>query len=235
MLSLLREGLDNLEILVVDDGSTDGALATISDLRVTVLKLGANRGVAAARNAGIEVARGRYLTFLDADDLLFPGGILWRLEWLERHPEARALAGRPAGIIDAKGEPIPELKHVLHPEYQPPKLLTLDYFRKGNAYPVAMWNFLFRRDLIEEVGRFDERMEIAEDFDYLLRVLERTDIPVEFQPIVLRRLHDSNVSVTTEDGAPHLKPETIAYAQAVLDRLGVSPDQWNLWETGYTS
>jgi Glycosyl transferase family 2 len=78
--SVLEEVAVPLEVVVVDDGSTDGtadvaAAVAARDPRVTVIRLPDNQGVSNARNRGLEVARGEWLTFLDADDRLLPGGI----------------------------------------------------------------------------------------------------------------------------------------------------------------
>ena len=80
------EQLPELEVIVVNDGSTDGTLGvarSIKDPRIVIVdKL--NGGVSAARNAGIEMAKGAYITFLDADDAMAPGNLAIKLETLER-------------------------------------------------------------------------------------------------------------------------------------------------------
>jgi glycosyltransferase involved in cell wall biosynthesis len=102
------------EMLVVDDGSTDGSLALAEALaaaepRIRVLALGVNRGCAAARNAGIRAARGRFLAFLDADDLWYPQKLEVQLGYMAASGAALVFsayrridaAGRPLGTVTA--------------------------------------------------------------------------------------------------------------------------------------
>ena len=84
-----------LEIVVVDDGSTDGTLDLLQGLaeddpRIIVVRRDADHGAAAARNAGIAVARGDIVCFLDADDELYPKLIARRFAWHRTHPDAAA-------------------------------------------------------------------------------------------------------------------------------------------------
>jgi len=232
--SILAEEFPSLEVILVDDGSTDGSLETVADLPVRRLRLEKNGGIPGALNAGLKIARGRYITFLDQDDRIVPGGIRWRLDWLNAHPEVAALAGRPAGIIDENGVPVPELAHVLTPGYVMPEKLTLDFFERGGNYPAPMWNYIFHRSLIEQVGEFDETFKIACDFQYLVRVLARTDIPVVNRGIVERRLHGENLSLRRSGKVYELQPETIQECLKILAPIGVVPNEWPIWENGFT-
>jgi len=232
--SLLAEQLEECEIIVVDDGSTDGSAATIADLPVRVLRLDENQGGAAATNAGILAAHGRYLAFLDSDDLLVPDGLRWRLAWVREHPSAEILAGRPAGIIGPEGEPRDDLRHVLQPGYTPPAVITLDLYRSGRFYPVNQWLYLFRRDVFESVGLFDPATRGAYDCEFLFRVLERYSIPLVFEPVVLRRLHARNLSVDTSSPEPRLAAKTIADCERIYRRHGVPITGWGVWELGFT-
>jgi glycosyltransferase involved in cell wall biosynthesis len=227
--SLLDEQLEEVEIIVVDDASTDGSLATIADLPVRVVSLAENAGGAGATNAGIRAARGDYVAFLDSDDLLVPGGLRWRLEWVRRHPAVEIVAGRPAGIIGPDGEPRDDLRHVLDPRYTPPSVITLDFYRSGRFYPVNQWLYLFRRDVFDQVGLFDPGTRAAYDCELLFRVLSRYEIPLVFDPLVLRRLHGGNLTVS---GGAVLTATTIAECERIFARHGVPVTGWALWEHG---
>ena len=90
--SVLRQTVTDYEVIVVDDGSTDGTRQALEDVTPPVrYYFQKNRGVAAARNLGIEEARGEYLAFLDSDDLFEPGFLEAVLATFAAHPEAGAV------------------------------------------------------------------------------------------------------------------------------------------------
>jgi len=166
--SALAQTLDGVDVVVVDDGSTDDTPAVLARYgrRIRVLRQD-NRGLAAARNAGLAAARGAYVAFLDADDVLAPTKLADQLAVLKRTPTlgwtycdvlietvatgARVTAserfGYRARAVD--GWLFPELIH-------------------GNFIPAIAP--LVRRTALEETGGFDERLTALEDWDLWLRL-----------------------------------------------------------------
>jgi glycosyltransferase involved in cell wall biosynthesis len=237
VLSVLGQTVDKtaFEVIVVDDASTDESMETINDLPVRIFRLANNVGVAAPTNVGIRAARGAYLTFLDADDLMVEEALRWRLAWIKENPDQPIVAGRPAGIIDGEGRDRPEYQHVLHPKYSAPSELTLEYFKNGGAYPVPQWLYLYRREVFEKIGYLDESLTFSHDLEFLFRALKFYVVPVVFKPLVLRRLHADNTSLSQdrESGEHQLSAETIAVCKCIFAKYGIVPTQWNLWERGY--
>ncbi|MFL6786013.1 MAG: glycosyltransferase family 2 protein, partial [Sphingomicrobium sp.] len=103
--SLADQTLENIEIIVVDDGSSD-ASAEVAERaggqRVRVIRHSHNRGIPAARNTGLQAAAGKYIAWLDSDDLARPQRLQRQASFLEKHPEI-AFVGSSAGRIDSNG------------------------------------------------------------------------------------------------------------------------------------
>src|SRR5215212_9338337 len=108
--SVLSQSYKNFEIIVVDDGSSDNTSEVASSYEEVRLVRQENRGLSAARNAGITHSEGEYLVFLDADDRLLPKALEAGLECFEAHPECALVAGH-SKFIRADGSFIMVLKH----------------------------------------------------------------------------------------------------------------------------
>src|SRR5205814_9848885 len=103
--SVLGQCLHAQEVIVVDDGSSDGTAATVAAFGDRVRYLfQPNAGVSAARNAGVDAATGEWLAFLDADDWYYPDRLRWHAQWIDREPGLDFLTGdyeyrRPDGTL----------------------------------------------------------------------------------------------------------------------------------------
>ena len=152
------------EIIVVDDGSTDGTPAVVHSFgdRVTLLHQ-PNRGPGAARNAGLAVAAGDYAAFLDSDDVWFPWTADAYADAIARHGRPAFVAGKPL-VFDGDDVPTPT----------PPPLATLafaDYLASGDQW--RWWgasSFVMRIDALRAAGGFADEWVNAEDADAALRV-----------------------------------------------------------------
>ncbi len=162
--SVLNQSVRDIEVLVVDDGSTDATVATVeavADQRVTLLRHATNKGAAAARNTGIRAARAPFIAFLDSDDAWLPGKLTAQLA---------ALRAAPAGQdVSCHGVHIHLLDHGV--ERDQPLEASADWFarlvRDCNLSPGATQ--MTRREAFDRVGLLDETLPRFEDWDWLLR------------------------------------------------------------------
>jgi glycosyltransferase involved in cell wall biosynthesis len=185
--SALGQTHDDLDIVVVDDGSTDHTrevAAGFTDPRVRYVHQ-QNRGLAAARNTGIREARGAYLTFLDSDDLFLPDKISALLGAMDARPELGFVAGQ-AVLIDEHGRRLGETF-----EQGPPAEAT-DWLL-GN--PLHVGSVLLRREWQSRIGFFDEALRSYEDWDLWLR-LARAGCPMGWvpRPVSLYRFHGAQMT-----------------------------------------
>jgi glycosyltransferase involved in cell wall biosynthesis len=169
--SVFGQTFRDFELLVVDDGSTDG---TWDALQAYGPRLRAWRkphaGAAAARNLGIKNAGGEYLAFLDSDDLWRPEKLARQVEYLDRHPEA-ALVHCDGWWIKGPEVP-PDLAsrptfYANRPIPQGP-----DAARYLMSSPIPTPYIMMRRNVAERIGGFAEDLRLHEDADFLLRLLE---------------------------------------------------------------
>ena len=233
VLSVLTDKTLDLEAIVVDDGSTDESLSSISDLPVRVVRQN-NLGEAAARNAGVRAAEGSFVTFLDGDDILAPGGLAPRLEFLEANPGAWAAGGLPSALIDERGARLAEVFERMKAKLEFPLTLTHKFYAAGGFFPVSCSLYLYRREVFASAGPYDETLAAAPDCDFHFRLLGLTEIPVLAIATFERRLHANNLSMAgdrTRDLA--FRPDILEAIRLVNRRHGMNPADVTPWELEY--
>lgn len=166
--SVLAQTHAELECLVVDDGSSDdtrAVLAAFTDPRLTVTRQ-ANRGVSAARNAGLALARGNYLALLDSDDHFLPAKIERQLAFMR----ARGYAVCQTQEIWMRGG---RRVNAMAKHAKPQG----DFFERALAMCLVSPScVMFTRAFLEDVGGFDETLPACEDYDLWLRTLPRHEV-----------------------------------------------------------
>ena len=177
--SVLSQTYDDLELIVVDDGSQDETRDIVASYnsRLTYLHQ-EHRGVSAARNLGIERARGNYLAFLDSDDLWLKEKLYLQMECMMADPET--LICYTDEIWIRKGVRVNQMKK--HRKYSG---MIFEY-----CLPlciVSPSSVLINRQLIDEVGVFDETLEVCEDYDLWLRISARYPIHFIETPLIVKR------------------------------------------------
>lgn len=177
------------ELLVIDDGSTDQTVAKVNsflDKRIHIFSY-QNGGVAVARNRGLSVAKGKFIAFLDSDDLWTPDKLEKQLIELTKNPKAGVAYSWTTDFKDN------------HPDDSLP---GQQIFFSGNVYPYLLVqnflangsNALIRREAIESVGEFDIKCVPAEDWDFYLRLAKQWSFVVVPQHQILYRQSTKSAS-----------------------------------------
>ncbi len=223
--SVLAQTYTHLEILVVDDGSTDDGVALCrryDDPRIRVIQQ-SNRGLAGARNTGIRQARGAVLGFLDSDDLWMPSKIERHVAHLASHPSVGVSYSRSA-FIDAEGQPLgiyqtPPL-HGITPEL----ILCRNPISNGSCVVMrreVLEAIRFEADLYGSVESywFDDSFRQSEDIECWLRIALTSGWEIEGipEPLTLYRVSSGGLSANIE--------KQFASWQRVIDKTaGYAPD-----------
>ena len=184
--SVLAQTCRDFELIVVDDGSTDGT-GRISreyaarDKRVRPLRLDVNVGMGGARNAGIRAARGAYIAAMDADDISLPQRLQTQLDCLRHNPDI--------GLCTVQKRIVKQDLSFSH-QHDEPRGHAMNVLHMFMGLPCALGNvYLARREVMEAVGGYDEGRRRVADFDLYARLFEVTRIVSLPQPLYWRRLH----------------------------------------------
>ena len=179
--SVLAQGFDELEVIVVDDGSTDGTHDIVSAMGPPVVSVrGPGRGVSLARNDGVRLSRGEYVAFLDHDDLWEPGKIRRQVEDLDAEPRA-GLAFTQARLMEGG-----RLTRVFPLVPDKASLLANAYENLVHENYIPMSSVMVRRACLpglDGAGPFDPRLQLAEDWDLWLRIALRHKIVFIPEPL----------------------------------------------------
>lgn len=176
--SVLRQTYNKIEVLVVDDGSTDGTRLALSSFNASIRYLyQSNQGASAARNTGIRAARGDYVAFLDSDDVWLPGKLERQMHLLEADPNL-GLVGCQAWVINNEGNVIDDLPIGFHvqPEHLLPEAILF-------ANPYITSTVVVRKKWLEEGDPFDLCMVYGEDWDLWLRIAQLSSLGIVPEPL----------------------------------------------------
>ncbi len=183
--SVLAQAYENWELLLIDDGSSASdllnALPTLAarDRRIALARDGEHKGISAASNQGLGLARGEWVTFLDHDDVLEPDALFQVLKLLQTHPDADLIYSDEDKLAE-DGCDAPLFK----PDWSPDFLLSYNYVGHLTA---------IRREIVQKVGGFRSAFDGAQDYDLFLRVIEQS-VRIHHIPRVLYHWRRSEAS-----------------------------------------
>lgn len=183
--SCLGQSHQNLELVIVVDGSTDdtdSVLADFSDPRLRIVRHERNRGLPEALNTGFANSRGDFLTWTSDDNWYATDAIAEMVDFLETHPSV-GLVYADMWLVNEEGQ-MQEL------DVQPPEHLK-----------TQPWNgiyacFMYRREVYKTIGEYDPATRLAEDYDYWLRIAERYEIAPLHHRLYYYRQHAGSLTGT---------------------------------------
>jgi glycosyltransferase involved in cell wall biosynthesis len=216
--SILTQTITDLELIVIDDGSTDESWHIITeyaqrDGRVVPLRNSKNLGTSQALNKGLAIARGDYITRQDADDESVPDRLARQLSFLEANPDIGAV-GTAFAVIDRDGVVVDIWS--FPSENSEIQETLLDHMCLGGATP------LIRRDCLRKIGfYFSEDLSYSEDYDLCLRLAEVTKLTNLDAPLYRYRRHEGSVSISKSHVQMYRK--ALALDRAMVRRFGPQP------------
>lgn len=189
--SVLEQSFSDLELILIDDGSTDASGDIIRDYgsrdQRVVTRLRGHRGVAETRNEGIELATGRYVASLDADDVAEPSRLALLHAYLERHRDCIALGGQIL-FMDREGLPL------YRSEFPTDHAAIDEAHLSGVGCVLSQGTSALARDAIIRVGGFRSQFQVAEDLDLLLRLAEVGRLANLSETVIRCRLHRDSLT-----------------------------------------
>ncbi len=189
--SVLQQTHENVELLVVNDGSTDSTSGILKSYGDRLIYLehpgGTNQGQSASINLALSHATGDYIAILDSDDMWVTNKIEKQLSYLEKHPEIGLVYSNGWGT-DENGNVLYNIYEANHEEHSNPNRVLLDcYFLVPN-------NALVRSEIYQKIGGFDETMRAAQDHDMAIRIAEVTKLAYIDEFLFYYRRHPDSIS-----------------------------------------
>lgn len=217
--SVLDQDYPNIEVIVVDDGSTDNSSEILQEYGGQIVTISQeNSGPAAARNTGMKAARGAYVAFNDSDDIWLPGKLTAQISQLESSPEIGLCY--TGWIVWDQARPLDLVLHdhpIVSAQEIAPELSGWIYLALLKDSYIHTTTAVIRKNTIEEVGYFNADYRIGEDHDYWLRISQHCQVLKLKRPYSVYR--DNPIGITKTF---HQKNYSLLVLEENLERFGLS-------------
>jgi glycosyltransferase involved in cell wall biosynthesis len=210
--SILAQTFKDFELLLIDDGSSDGSLAIMksySDPRIRVVRNDRNLGIPKTRNRALELARGEYTALLDSDDTACPDRLAKQAAFLDRHPD-HAMVGGFYRLMDEAGRP---LKKVKKQPLAAAEIQAYQLFRGCLYNRTTMGRTAIMREL-----RYNEDCPVCEDYDLFVRLAEHHKLANLPEILAHGRQHGGRI---IRERAALVKAKNLEIMGPQLDKLGI--------------
>ena len=195
--SIYVQNYYNIEIIVVDDGSTDNTKEIVQQYKYIRYFYIDHKGISVARNTAIEKSRGEYIAFLDSDDYWLPNKLNTQIQYFNDNPDCKIVFTKYENFFE--DEKLKTNKRAMHEK-------MMENFLKQ-----YLPSSLIKKELFEKYGNFDENFSGVEDTEFLYRLLKRGVSVNHIIPFVfyVRRIHGRNVTL-------NYNKDTVKYITAIL-------------------
>lgn len=221
--SVFSQTYKDFEVIVVDDGSTDGTRKVIKKFlpKIRYIKHETNLGFAPAMNTGIRAAKGKYLNFLSADDKLLPTFLEKEVAVLEKYPKV-GLVFSPVMFMDKEGKIIGKQK------------IKNGYRDKNDGYQsLLVGNFvnlvtaIVRADIVKKVGFFNNKLRQNPDWDMWIRIAKKSHLAYVPEHLAVYRQHDLNLTAEVKRNFKRIGKEKRIVLQDTVKRQ--VPEELRPW------
>jgi len=200
--SVMEQTYPSLEIIVVDDGSTDMTPEILAEFENIKLLRTENRGVSAARNEGMKICNGDFISFIDADDLWFREKTADQVAFLLDNHEYDVVYGRFRNFFQ-EGAEIPAW------------IDRAKFLGPSTGKLISLGTLMIRQKALLRAGMFDETFKIGEDLDWFIRFSEgKIKVFFNDSTVMMRRLHGNNISFRSDKS----KRDLLKIFKASIDR-----------------
>jgi glycosyltransferase involved in cell wall biosynthesis len=194
--SILNQTFRDFELLIVDDGSTDGSpdiVSSYADPRIRLIANPTNQGLMVVLNQGNRLAQAEYIARMDCDDISLPQRLAKQVEYLDRHPDI-AIVGAQCIYIDTNGQIFPP-QFVFRCAKEPSSIRWTASYECPFVHPLVM----YRKQVVwDKLGGYDEKISFAEDFELWLRLLRNNYQGANIDETLLKyRIHPNSMMNST--------------------------------------